>query len=154
MQTNSWHHEFSAFIFHFHLKNEKSFLDEIKSIFHSFWRAFIWGKNKKIRDANFMFHCPKNCSFLRIWSHLLKKSLMENFIFCAMYWADYWESNHTVHSVWRVWRQQDVIFPSEEETISILPDSRQNIPKDVADNAQFKTIQPLAAVWDQDNGEG
>ena len=22
-------------------------------------------------------------SFLRIWSHLLKKSLMENFIFCA-----------------------------------------------------------------------
>ena len=26
----------------------------------------------------------KNPSFLRIWSHLLKKSLMENFIFCAM----------------------------------------------------------------------
>ena len=25
-----------------------------------------------------------HCSFLRIWSHLLKKSLMENFIFCAM----------------------------------------------------------------------
>ena len=24
-------------------------------------------------------------SFLRIWSHLLKKSLMENFIFCAVY---------------------------------------------------------------------
>ena len=24
------------------------------------------------------------CSFLRIWSHLLKKSLMENFIFCAV----------------------------------------------------------------------
>ena len=23
-------------------------------------------------------------SFLRIWSHLLKKSLMENFVFCAM----------------------------------------------------------------------
>ena len=23
-------------------------------------------------------------SFLRIWSHLLKKSLMENFIFCAV----------------------------------------------------------------------
>ena len=25
------------------------------------------------------------CSILRIWSHLLKKSLMENFIFCAFY---------------------------------------------------------------------
>ena len=24
------------------------------------------------------------CSFLPIWSHLLKKSLMENFIFCAL----------------------------------------------------------------------
>ena len=25
-----------------YLKNEKSFLDEIKNIFHSFWRAIIW----------------------------------------------------------------------------------------------------------------
>ena len=28
-------------------------------------------------------------SFLRIWSHLLKKSLMENFIFCAV---NLWQS--------------------------------------------------------------
>ena len=28
----------------------------------------------------------KHCSFLRILSHLLKKSLMENFIFCAVIW--------------------------------------------------------------------
>ena len=28
--------------------------------------------------------CYQIRSFLRIWSHLLKKSLMENFIFCAM----------------------------------------------------------------------
>ena len=26
----------------------------------------------------------ENVSFLRIWSHLLKKSLMENFVFCAV----------------------------------------------------------------------
>ena len=25
-----------------YLENEKSFLDEIKNIFHSFWRAVIW----------------------------------------------------------------------------------------------------------------
>ena len=25
-------------------------------------------------------------SFLQIWSHLLKKSLLENFIFCAVLW--------------------------------------------------------------------
>ena len=28
--------------------NEKSFLDEIKDISHSFWRAIIWWKNKKL----------------------------------------------------------------------------------------------------------
>ena len=60
MQANSWHH----ILFHFHLsfwvwevwkgkkiqkfeylQNEKSFLDEIKNIFHRFWRAIIWWKN-------------------------------------------------------------------------------------------------------------
>ena len=29
-----------------YLKNEKSFLDEIKNIFHSFWRAINWWKIK------------------------------------------------------------------------------------------------------------
>ena len=29
-----------------YLENEKSFLDEIKNIFHSFWRAIIWWKIK------------------------------------------------------------------------------------------------------------
>ena len=28
--------------------------------------------------------CDQICSFLRIWSHLPKKSLIENFIFCAV----------------------------------------------------------------------
>ena len=31
-----------------YLENEKSFLDEIKRIFHSFWRAIIWCKNKNL----------------------------------------------------------------------------------------------------------
>ena len=29
--------------------------------------------------------CLSLCDFLRIWSHLLKKSLMENFMFCAVF---------------------------------------------------------------------
>ena len=29
-----------------YLENEESFLDEIKSIFHSFWRAIIWWEIK------------------------------------------------------------------------------------------------------------
>ena len=33
---------------------------------------------------NFSSKCDQIHSFLRIWSHLLKKSLMENSIFCAV----------------------------------------------------------------------
>ena len=32
----------------------------------------------------FFSKCDQICSFLWIWSHLLKKSFMKNFIFCAM----------------------------------------------------------------------
>ena len=40
------------------LENKKSFFDEIKSIFHSFWRAIIWWKNKslvKIADTSLKY---------------------------------------------------------------------------------------------------
>ena len=47
-----------------YLENKKSFLDEIKSIFHSFWRATIWLKKKhlmKIADTSFNRQsCSKN----------------------------------------------------------------------------------------------
>ena len=38
--------------------------------------------NFSIKD--FFSKCDQIRSFLWIWSHLLKKSLMENFIFCAV----------------------------------------------------------------------
>ena len=31
-----------------YLENEKSFFDKIKNTFHSFWKAIIWWKNKKL----------------------------------------------------------------------------------------------------------
>ena len=31
-----------------YLENEKSFLDELENIFHSFWRAIIWWENKNL----------------------------------------------------------------------------------------------------------
>ena len=34
---------------------------------------------------NFFSKCDQIHRKLRIWSHLLKKSLMEHFIFCVMY---------------------------------------------------------------------
>ena len=36
--------------------------------------------------------CDQIRSFLRIWSYLLKKSVMENCIFCAVLWAILWAS--------------------------------------------------------------
>ena len=42
-------------------------------------------KKMKFFIKDFFSKCDQIRSFLRIWSHLLKKSLMENFIFCAVY---------------------------------------------------------------------
>ena len=42
-----------------YLENKKSFLDEIKNIFHSFWRPIIWWEIKiwlKIPDTSFYLH--------------------------------------------------------------------------------------------------
>ena len=38
----------------------------------------------KFSIKDFFSKCDEIRSFLRIWSHLLKKSLTENFIFCAV----------------------------------------------------------------------
>ena len=43
-------------------------------------------KNEVFRQ-DFFSKCDQICSFLWIWSHLLKKSLMKNFIFCAVHWS-------------------------------------------------------------------
>ena len=40
----------------------------------------------KFSIKNFSSKCDQIHSFLRIWSHLLKKSLMENLIFCAVFY--------------------------------------------------------------------
>ena len=37
---------------------------------------------------DFFSKCDQIHKKLRIWSHLLKKSLMENFIFCAVSFAE------------------------------------------------------------------
>ena len=41
-------------------------------------------KKKKFSVKDFFSKCDKIRSFLGIWSHSLKQSLMENFIFCAV----------------------------------------------------------------------
>ena len=47
--------------------------------------VLIHCSKNEVSIKDFFSKCDQIRSFLRIWSPLLKKSLMENFIFCAMY---------------------------------------------------------------------
>ena len=47
-------------------------------------RDIYTAQKMKFSINNFFSKCGQIRSFLRIWSHLLKKSLIENFIFCAV----------------------------------------------------------------------
>ena len=50
-----------------------------------FNELFIYTAQKmKFSIEDFFSKCYQICRKLRIWSHLLKKSFMENFIFCAV----------------------------------------------------------------------
>ena len=50
----------------------------------------------KFTIKDFCSKCDQIRSFLRMWSHLLKKSLVGNFIFCAVYIHDQSEVSHYV----------------------------------------------------------
>ena len=41
-------------------------------------------KKMKFSIRNFLSKCHQKHRKLRIWSHLLKKSVIENFVFCAV----------------------------------------------------------------------
>ena len=45
----------------------------------------ITAKRMKFSIKDFFIKCDQIRRFLRIWSHLLKKSLIENFISCAVF---------------------------------------------------------------------
>ena len=47
-------------------------------------KALCTAQKMTFSIKDFFSKCDQICSFLRIWSHLLKKSLMENSIFCAV----------------------------------------------------------------------
>ena len=48
-------------------------------------RIYTWHSAQKIKLSvkNFFGKCDQICRDLRIWSHLLRNSLMQNFIFCT-----------------------------------------------------------------------
>ena len=58
----------------------------------------------KFSIQDFFSKCDQTHSFLRIWSHLLKKSLVENFIFCVVVpvkslWGQYKTSGVLIRDV-------------------------------------------------------
>ena len=81
-----------------YLHNEKSFLDEMKNIFHSFWRAIIWWKNKKIDNKLVDTSLkeiikstePCKCAILLVsrilWHKRINPSLYKNGDFDIWYW--------------------------------------------------------------------
>ena len=102
MQANSWHHKSFAnfwkvwktresvegkfFLKFEYLENEKNFLDEIKSIFHSFWRAILWENQRyhiqvlKLVSAIFikLLFFNQMIALQKLWKnafYLIKKAL-------------------------------------------------------------------------------
>ena len=54
------------------------------TIFVKKFRHKFTAQKMKFSIKDFFGKCDEICRKLRIWSHLLKKSLMENFIFCVV----------------------------------------------------------------------
>ena len=81
-----------------YLENEKNILDKIKSIFHRFWRAFIWlfggeKKDKKYRIQALNKFVPTKLYQFRRFSEIvlggihlssLRKTLVFSFFFAKM----------------------------------------------------------------------
>ena len=81
-----------------YLKNKNSFLDEIESIFHSFWRAILCWKKLSIVDTSILrkltksktdFCLPKSCFifFLYLEKWLDKKSNVNYKIYDVTGWT-------------------------------------------------------------------
>ena len=58
-------------------------LDVLENVFRRYRNGTLTTPKTKLSIKDFFSKCDQIRRFLGIWSHLLKKSLMENFILCA-----------------------------------------------------------------------
>ena len=86
-------------------QNEKSFLDEIKSIFHSYLRTIIWCKKWKIADTSFIKNIHRadpelwECIIFRIkMAYCPKQNIFLEKVLC--FWSTY-----CPYSLWKIWRK-------------------------------------------------
>ena len=93
----SWHHNWINLTPYTLVNSEELFFLREIHIFHFvkyssiIWIPISWtswltntAQKMKFSIKNFVSKCDQICSFLQIWSHLLTKSIMENFIFRAV----------------------------------------------------------------------
>ena len=73
---------FSHLLMKFVMENFMFCAAQESSLRHDFISAFT-AQNTKFSIKDFFSKCDQIRLFLRMWSHLLKKSFMENFVFCA-----------------------------------------------------------------------
>ena len=58
----------------------------------------------KLSNKDWFSKCDQICGFLRIWSYLLRKSLMDNLIFWAVFYAvrlEIWQMNSSSMNIFR-----------------------------------------------------
>ena len=73
------------FSFYVCISNQKNEISSIRVIFfHNEAALSNTAQKMKFSIKDFFSKCDQIRSFLRIWSHLLKKLLMENFMFCLV----------------------------------------------------------------------
>ena len=106
---------------------------------------------------DFFSKCDYICRFLRIWSHLLKKFLMENFIFCAVFLNRFFEKDFDISELvhyflgrptWKFrpdWYRAGFLLTAAGQTsLSLL----KNLPLHKADfMAQIKPFKFQVTTW-------
>ena len=88
----------------------------------------------KFSIEDFFSKCDRIRSFLRIWLHLLKESLMENFIFCSVKEIIYTLKNTVISPNFLVWR-----FCRKEQ----FPHSFGRLARDYGETVPFHKISTL-----------
>ena len=63
----------------------KCFSCSVPKVHSEYCQASMTAQKMKFSVKDFISKCDQIRCFQRIWSHLLKKSLMENFSFCAVH---------------------------------------------------------------------
>ena len=88
----------------------------------------ITAQNMKFSIKDFFSKCDQIRSFLRIWLHLLKKSLIENFIFCAVNVSTLdvkqralLSAHRNLADPWSIWQNNRIKFFEAYKLNSLLP---------------------------------